>query len=665
MILICLSNGCAAGFSWMCGEELDMGSFCIQRSILDLLNLLFLSAFCVLSVLGSIRKQEIVCSRRYWISRGVSICCALISIGYFSAGFWDLFVKSEGSSPLSWPVYFVRGLIWISLTVSLLVQLSKWTRILNSIWWMTFFLLVSALNIEILAETRSIQFFDIVPWPVNLLLLFCAFRNLCPSVSQEIPDKSVSDPLLAKGPVKSSIDLGKTSFISKLTFSWINPLLRLGYSKTLVLEDIPSLTQDNKAELAYQKFAHAWEHLQREKNSTNTSNFVIRALAKVYLKEMVFVGICAFARTISVLASPLLLYAFVNYSNRREENLSEGLFLVGCLVVAKVVESVSQRLWFFDSRRSGMRMRSALMVAVYQKQLKLSSLGRRRHSTGEIVNYIVVDAYRMGESLWWFHSMWSYILQLFLSIGVLFGVVGVGALSGLAPLLIGGLLNVPFAKILKTCQTELMMAQDRRLRSTSEILNSMKVIQLQSWEDQFKSMIESLREVEFKWLAEAQYEKCYNTVLYWLSPTIISSVIFVGCALLGAPLNASTIFTILAALRCMGEPVRMIPEALSTLIQVKVSFDRLNAFLLDDELKSEEIRRVTSPNSDHSVKINAGKFSWEPESAIPPLQEVNLTVQRGHKIAVCGPVGAGKSSLLHAILGEIPKISGTVSYKTN
>ncbi|RVX17087.1 ABC transporter C family member 8 [Vitis vinifera] len=110
----------------------------------------------------------------------------------------------------------------------------------------------------------------------------------------------------------------------------------------------------------------------------------------------------------------------------------------------------------------------------------------------------------------------------------------------------------------------------------------------------------------------------------------------------------------------MGEPVRMIPEALSALIQVKVSFDRLNAFLLDDELKSEEIRQVTWPNSGHSVKINAGKFSWEPESAILTLREVNLTVQRGHKIAICGPVGAGKSSLLHAILGEIPKISGTV-----
>ncbi|TXG68651.1 hypothetical protein EZV62_003586 [Acer yangbiense] len=139
--------------------------------------------------------------------------------------------------------------------------------------------------------------------------------------------------------------------------------------------------------------------------------------------------------TIAVIVLPLLLYAFVNYSNRDEENLREGLAIVGCLIITKVVESLSQRHSYFDSRRSGMRMKSALMVAAYKKQLMLSSLGRTRHSAGEIVNYIAVDAYRMGEFPWWFHSTWSLTLQLFLAIAVLFGVVGLGALPGLIPLL--------------------------------------------------------------------------------------------------------------------------------------------------------------------------------------------------------------------------------------
>ena len=48
---------------------------------------------------------------------------------------------------------------------------------------------------------------------------------------------------------------------------------------------------------------------------------------------------------------------------------------------------------------------------------------------------------------------------------------------------------------------------------------------------------------------------------------------------------------------------------------------------------------------------------------IPTLRDVNLEIRCGQKVAVCGPVGAGKSSLLYVVLGEIPKISGTVSKK--
>ncbi|GMN37023.1 hypothetical protein TIFTF001_006472 [Ficus carica] len=442
----------------------------------------------------------------------------------------------------------------------------------------------------------------------------------------------------------------------------MGPLLRLGHSKPLSLEDIPSLVSEDEANLAYQKFKQAWDSLLREKDPRNTKNSVLWAIVKVYMKENILIGLLAVLRKISVVVSPLILYAFVNYSNRDEKNLQEGLIIFGCLIVSKLVDSLCQRHWFFKSRRCGMRIRSALMVAVYEKQLKLSSLGRRRHSTGEIVNYVAVDAYRMGDSSWWFHTTWTSGVQLFLSILALFKVVGYGALPGLVPFIIFGLLNVPFAKLLRKSQYEYMVAKDERLRATSEILNSMKIIKLQAWEEKFKNFIESRRDREFECLANLQIKKVYATFMYWISPTIVSAVVFLGCILLGsAPLNASTIFTVIATLRGMGEPVRVIPEALSAMIQVKVSFDRINSFLLDDELKREKRERYLWPNSEKSLEIQSGNFSWDPELAIPTLQEVNLETGFGQKIAVCGPVGAGKSSLLHAILGEIPKLSGTVS----
>ncbi|KAI3910949.1 hypothetical protein MKW92_047898, partial [Papaver armeniacum] len=264
-------------------------------------------------------------------------------------------------------------------------------------------------------------------------------------------------------------------------------------------------------------------------------------------------------------------------------------------------------------------------------------------------NYIAVDAYRMGEFPFWFHSAWTYAVQLPLAVGLLFGIVGLGALPGLVPLFMCAVLNVPFAKMLQTCQTQFMVAQDERLRATSEVLNNMKIIKLQSWEDNFKNLIKSLRDREFKWLSKIQIQKSYGTALYWMMYTCEN-----------ASLNASTIFTILATLRTMSEPVKLIPEALSAIIQVKVSLDRLNTFLLDDELTDESVvKKNQKENCGFDIVVESGIFSWELDLAVPTLRSVDLVVKRGQKIAVCGPVGAGKSSFLCAILGEIPKISGS------
>ncbi|TYI59925.1 hypothetical protein E1A91_D10G070000v1, partial [Gossypium mustelinum] len=513
----------------------------------------------------------------------------------------------------------VSILIWMSVSVSLLVQTSKSIKIVISVWWKSFSLLVSAIHIKLLFQTHNLPFFDLIQWPVNIMLLVFGFRNSISSSDTKCSEdhQVLYEPLFSSKAKKAQVGIGRASFLSKPTFSWINPLFSLGHSKLLTLEDIPSLVDEDEASLAYERFAQAWESLVRGNSLSNSKNLVLRALAKVYFKENIL----------------------IDYSNHSEENRYEGLTILGCLVICKVVESLSQRRRFFSSRRSGMRMRSALMAAVYRKQ----------HSTGEILNYIAVDAYRLGEFPWWLHSAWSLVLQLFMSIGILFYVVGLGALPGLVPLLICGVLNVPFANVLQKCQSQFMVAQDERLRLTSE-----------SWEEKFKNMIETRRENEFKWLAKEQISKAYGTVLYWISPTIISSVIFLGCAYLGsAALNASTIFTVLATQRSMGEPITMIPGALSVMMQVKVSTERINAFLLGDELNSEE-PLISKQSSDKSVVIQAGNFSWDTELTVATLRDVNLEMKKGQKIAVCGPVGAGKSSILHVMLGEIPKISGTV-----
>lgn len=63
--------------------------------------------------------------------------------------------------------------------------------------------------------------------------------------------------------------------------------------------------------------------------------------------------------------------------------------------------------------------------------------------------------------------------------------------------------------------------------------------------------------------------------------------------------------------------------------------------------------------------IENGTFAWGhgEEDGKPVLKDLNLIVEKGSLVAVVGTVGAGKSSLCSAILGEMEKQSGRVCLK--
>ena len=65
---------------------------------------------------------------------------------------------------------------------------------------------------------------------------------------------------------------------------------------------------------------------------------------------------------------------------------------------------------------------------------------------------------------------------------------------------------------------------------------------------------------------------------------------------------------------------------------------------------------------DVGIEIEDGEFNWHTsDTESRTLTGINLRVKRGSRVAVCGTVGSGKTSLLSAVLGEIPKLAGTVS----
>ena len=107
-------------------------------------------------------------------------------------------------------------------------------------------------------------------------------------------------------------------------------------------------------------------------------------------------------------------------------------------------------------------------------------------------------------------------------------------------------------------------------------------------------------------------------------------------------------------------PTAILPFIVVSLVQAKVSLDRVNKYMNNEELDADAVQHDTSVKE--QIRIQNGTFKWGKDEPVI-LENINFRVKPGSLTAVVGTVGAGKSSLLSACLGDMVKCSGNVNVK--
>ncbi|WJX18358.1 Multidrug resistance-associated protein 5 [Trifolium repens] len=447
---------------------------------------------------------------------------------------------------------------------------------------------------------------------------------------------------------------------SLATLSWLNPLLSIGAKRPLELKDIPLVAPSDRAKASYKIVNLNWEKLKAENQNPSKQPSLAWALLKSFWKEAAVNAIFAGLNTLVSYVGPYMISYFVDFLGGKETFAHEGYILAGIFFSAKLVETLTTRQWYLGVDILGMHVRSALTAMVYRKGLRLSSSAKQSHTSGEIVNYMAVDVQRVGDYSWYLHDMWMLPLQIVLALVILYKNVGIAFVATLFATIISIVVTIPVARIQEEYQDKLMTAKDERMRKTSECLRNMRILKLQAWEDRYRIRLEEMRGVEYKWLRKALYSQAFITFIFWSSPIFVSAVTFATTILLGTQLTAGGVLSALATFRILQEPLRNFPDLVSTMAQTKVSLDRISGFLQDDELREDATTVLPRGTSNIAIEIMDGAFCWDTSSSRPTLSGINMKVERGMSVAICGMVGSGKSSFLSCILGEIPKLSGEV-----
>ncbi|CAH1985088.1 unnamed protein product [Acanthoscelides obtectus] len=306
--------------------------------------------------------------------------------------------------------------------------------------------------------------------------------------------------------------------------------------------------------------------------------------------------------------------------------------------------------------RTGIKIRASISTLVYRKIIRLNQnvLGRST-SSGQIINLLSNDLCRIDTMLLHMHTFWILPIQVVIICYLIWRQVGISTLAGVLSMTI---FSVPvqgyLSKLTGRLRLKIAEKTDKRVKMMTEIVSGIQVIKMYTWEKPFENLIHFIRKSEVNELTKSSYlNGFYNSCMVFLDRLSLFTTI-VCYVLLGNSLTPDKVFS-------MGQLFNFLqlqaavhyPMAVTSTSQCWVSLKRLEQFLALEEKEESRIQKCNKGE----LSLSSVSASWT--KVVPTLKHITLHLKPGSLCAIVGPVGAGKSSIIQVLLGELPFSSGT------
>lgn len=195
--------------------------------------------------------------------------------------------------------------------------------------------------------------------------------------------------------VENECPIETANVFSRLTFGWMTPIMKEGYSKFLTEEDLWSLREIDTTHITGNEFGKAWE-IQLQSKNPNIWIALFRAFGGSYFRGALFKAV----HDILAFAQPQLLRLLISFVasynlGDHPQPLVRGVIIGVAMFATSIAQTMVLHQYFQYAFETGMRIKSSLTAAIYKKSMLLSNEGRASKSTGDIVNLQAVDTQRL------------------------------------------------------------------------------------------------------------------------------------------------------------------------------------------------------------------------------------------------------------------------------
>lgn len=148
---------------------------------------------------------------------------------------------------------------------------------------------------------------------------------------------------------------------------------------------------------------------------------------------------------------------------------------------------------------------------------------------------------------------------------------------------------------------------------------------------------------------------------------VIGNIGYVAVCVVGAVLAINgmipfgVIVSFILYVRLFTNPLTQIAQGMTNLQTASASADRIFEFLEEEELPDESEKKTTLTKSTGAVEFKNVRFSYPDNLDKVIIKNFSASVKPGQKVAIVGPTGAGKTTMVNLLMRFFEINSGTIT----
>lgn len=335
-----------------------------------------------------------------------------------------------------------------------------------------------------------------------------------------------------------------------------------------------------------------------------------------------------------------------------------GIFLIIIYVIGEICNTIEGLIMATVTNKVSRKMRRDISQKI--NRLPLRYLDSRTH--GDVMSRITNDVDLIGQTL--NNSLSTLVSSVTLFLGsliMMFVTNWIMALTAIGSSVLGFVIM----GIIMSKSQKYFVEQQQSLGKINghieEVFSGHNVVKAYNGERQAKAVFDKYNSSLYK----SAWKSQFLSGLMGPVMSFIGNLGYVAVCVVGAVLavNGTISFGVISAfiiyVRLFTQPLSQMAQAFTNLQSASAGCERVFEFLEEKEMADESHKTAKIENVKGNVKFSHVRFGYNKDK--PVIKDFSASIKAGQKIAIVGPTGAGKTTLVNLLMRFYDVDSGTIT----